>query len=103
MALQPQLVQGMLRDLKEQSLNLLDEALRHAIVNDRLEIAVNALDLGASVAAYNIEGQPTSAGNAAGSNKLGSDVKVSGDQVLYLNCAPSRFVVRPLPSFTVSI
>ena len=54
-SLQPPLVLAMLRDLKESSLNLLDEALRYAIVNNRVEIAISALELGASTAVYNVD------------------------------------------------
>ena len=67
----------MLRDIKEHSLNVLDEALRHAIVNNRAEIAVSALDLGASVAAYNIEGRSKNLETNAANENQTSEVKAS--------------------------
>ena len=49
----PHLVTAMLRELGGGSVELLGECLHHAIVHDRCEIAVAALDLGANTVAYN--------------------------------------------------
>ncbi len=65
----------MLKDLKESSLTLLDEALHFAIVHNRVDIAVSALDLGASTAAYNVDAKKpdaAKAGDAVGGDAVSS-------------------------------
>jgi hypothetical protein len=52
---QPQLVVAMLRDISEQSIDLLHEALQLAIEHNNPMIAVSALERGANTAAYNLE------------------------------------------------
>ncbi len=49
---QPQLVAAMLHEEDEVSVGLLDECLQHAVMHDRCDIAITALDLGASTGCY---------------------------------------------------
>ena len=70
----------MLGDLKESSLTLLDAALHFAIVHNRVEIAVSALDLGASTAVYNVDAKKpdtTMAADAGDTVDSISEIKAS--------------------------
>jgi hypothetical protein len=68
---QPGLVVAMLRDISEQSINLLHEALQLSIVHNNPMIATSALELGANTAVYNLDAaRKTSSENSSDGSRM---------------------------------